>query len=71
MHNETFIPDYEYCDLLKENASFHLKTRAGKSSYQSPEYKTLQSRLLQIELRISAQSIIDHAAYLFPKVGPE
>lgn len=66
-----FIPNYDYSELLRENAIYHTKVRAGKSSYQSSDWKDLQSKLLQIELRISSSEIIAHAALLFPKIGPE
>ena len=66
-----FVANYEYCDLLKDNAAFHVKVQTGKANYKSVEHKELQSRLLQIELRISSQDIISHAAYCFPRICPE
>lgn len=71
MSNEVFVPDYEYCDLLKENTLYHAKVRAGKAFYASTDWETLQNRLLQIELRLSSASIVAHAAYCFPRVGQE
>lgn len=65
----SFIPNYEYCDLLKENTAFHAKVRLNKASYSSADWKELQSRLLQIELRTSSKDIVAHAAYCFPRIG--
>lgn len=65
----TFIPNPDYCALLEANDNFNRQVRAGKAKYTSPEYQQLQKRLLAIELSISSQEIIDHAAYMFPKVG--
>lgn len=65
----SFIPNPDYCSLLKENASFHIKVREGKGSYLSPEYRALQRKLTDHEIKLSSTEIIQHAEYMFPKVG--
>jgi hypothetical protein len=67
----TFTPDPEYASLLMKNSGFHIRVRHGKASYSSDEYRSMQKRLLEIELSLTSEEIIKHAEYLFPKVAHE
>jgi acyl CoA:acetate/3-ketoacid CoA transferase alpha subunit len=66
---EKYIPNQPYVDLLLENSSFNKKVRKGIASYNSSEYKQLQSKLLEFELAMSSKEIISHAENTFPIVG--
>lgn len=55
----------EYLELLQTNSEFNKKSNIPPNS---SEYKYLQRRLIDFELRLSSEEIIDHAEHLFPQV---
>lgn len=64
-----FIPNKRYSELLIANSNFHVKVRAGKANYTSGEFRDMQRELTDIERVMPSEEIIQHAEYLFPKVG--